>query len=542
MREHLARKDVLPLLRQLERPRPLTALVHWLGSWLAVAGACALVWLSAWWTPVALVVIASRQRALGNILHDSVHGNVMRRPSRLFQVVVAAPAFESFKRYRRRHMQHHAHLGDPALDPDFFEVPVGPASTAWSVFGRVSRRPGMWLASVLGDLHRLGAAEVIGVLGFWAVVLALVGLAAGPSAVLLVAGLWMLSRATTYHALKCFVELGDHYGGLTPGSLFGYSRVYPGNALALLIQPYNDRFHLTHHLLPRIAMANLPRVHRLLEDLEPYRAAVYGGYFLGPRSVAKSFRPMLLALALLLAAGCAVSGCAVPGPVASPGGAAGAPESGAGVLGRACAPCHTSGEADRPDLSGSGPSGSGLSGSGPSGRGPSPEVASRALRAVMAREMPPRSAPELSAESRDALVSFLCQRAGHREAFCQAIARADARPPIRTAPTFFQSVGRVTAREVPEHLREMSYLHTDPDQPRVVLTPSGAALVVLVAAGVCGSDPASSGGGGASGSGASGDGAEAAELGRCIRRVLQLGIAPARPPADSRARPLEARP
>ena len=514
VREHLARKEALPLLRQLERPRPFTALVHWLGSWLAVAGACALVWLSAWWTPVALVVIASRQRALGNILHDSVHGNVMRRPSRLFQVVVAAPAFESFKRYRRRHMQHHAHLGDPALDPDYLEVRAGPASTAWSVFGEVSRRPGMWMASVLGDLHHLGLAEVAAVLGFWAVVLVPVGIAFGPPAVLLVAGLWMLSRATTYHALKCFVELGDHYGGLTPGSLFGYSRVYPGNALALLIQPYNDRFHLTHHLLPRIAMANLPQVHRLLEDLEPYRAAVYDGYFLGPRSVARSFRPKLLVLACLLAAGCAVSG-----PVASPSGAAGEPESGAKVLGRVCAPCHTSGQADRPALSGSGPSGS----------GPSPAVASRALRAVMAREMPPRSAPELSAERRDALVSFLCQRAGHRETFCQAIARADARPPIRTAPTFFQRVGRVTDREIPEELREMSYLHTDPDQPRVVLTPSGAALVVLVAAGVCGGDPASGG-------------AEAAELGRCIRRVLQLGIAPARPPADSRAGTTEASP
>jgi hypothetical protein len=155
--------------------------------------------------------------------------------------------------------------------------------------------------------------------------------------------------------------------------------------------------------------------------------------------------------------------------------------------------------------------------------------------------MPPRSAPELSAERRDALVSFLCRRAGHQETFCQAIARADTRPPIRTAPTFFQSVGRVTSREVPEHLREMSYLHTDPDQPRVVLTPSGAALVVLVAAGVCGGAPASGGGAAAGSSGGAGGG-DTAELGRCLRRVLQLGITPARPPAGSAPRHGEAVP
>lgn len=289
-REHLARKDALPRIRRLERPRPLATLIHWLGSWLAVAGAVALVAWSAWWAPVALVVIASRQRALENILHDSVHGNVVRRPARWLQLAVAAPVFESFRRYRQRHMLHHAHLGDPVLDPDYFEVPVPPGSTAWSIFRRVSGRPGRWTASVLGDLHHLGAAELAGVISFWTVVLVAVALAAGPSIALLGAGLWMLSRATTYHALKCFVELGDHYGGLTAGSLFGYARVYPGNALALLIQPYNDRFHLTHHLLPHVTMLNLHHVHRLLEDLEPYRAAVYDGYFFGGRSVARSFR------------------------------------------------------------------------------------------------------------------------------------------------------------------------------------------------------------------------------------------------------------
>jgi fatty acid desaturase len=290
-REHLARKDALAFLRRLERPRPLAALAHWLASWTAVAGACALVWLSAWWAPVALVVIASRQRALENILHDSVHGNVVRRPSRLFQLVVAAPVFESFKRYRRRHMQHHAHLGDPALDPDYFPAPARPSSTGWAVFREVALRPSMWKASLFGALPHLAPLELAGVLGFWAVLLVPVGIIAGPSAVLLVAGLWMLSRATTYHLLKCFVELGDHYGGLTSGSLFGYARVYPGNALAPLLHPYNDRFHLTHHVLPQITMANLHRVHLLLLDLEPYRAAVYDAYFLGPRAVARSFRP-----------------------------------------------------------------------------------------------------------------------------------------------------------------------------------------------------------------------------------------------------------
>jgi hypothetical protein len=148
----------------------------------------------------------------------------------------------------------------------------------------------------------------------------------------------------------------------------------------------------------------------------------------------------------------------------------------------------------------------------------------------MAGEMPPRSSAELSAEGRDALISFLCERSGHGESYCQAIAHRDPRAPIRAAPTFFQSIGRVTSREVPAHLREMAYLHTDPDASRVVLTPSGASLMIVVAAAVCAGDTGSAGAG-------AGAGADAAGLGRCIRRVLQLGITPVRPPAGSGGRP-----
>jgi mono/diheme cytochrome c family protein len=212
----------------------------------------------------------------------------------------------------------------------------------------------------------------------------------------------------------------------------------------------------------------------------------------------------LPALACLLASGCAVSG-----PVAGPTAGAAAPESGRQVLGRVCAPCHTRAGTDRPVLTGAGPSST---------------DAARALRAVMAREMPPRSSAELSVERRDALISFLCERSGRGESYCQAIAHRDPRPPIRAAPTFFQSIGRVTSREVPAHLREMAYLHTDPDASRVVLTPSATSLVIVVAAAVCAGDTGSAG-------------ADAAELGRCIRRVLQLGITPVRPPAGSGPRP-----
>lgn len=290
-RNHVREIGSAERIRELEQTRPLTSLGHWLGAWAIVGGACALVLAgSVWFLPLALVLIGSRQRAFGNILHDFVHGNVVRQPGALLRVIAAAPAFESYARYRMLHMQHHTHVGDPELDPDYFGVEVTATSTAWTVFWDVALRPRMFVSSVLGDLHNLSAGAVARVALFWAVLLAPVAVLAGPAAAVAACGIWILARATTYHALKCFAELGDHYGGLSPDSLFTYARVYPRTLLSHLLHPYNDPYHLTHHLFPRVTMLNLGHVHELLQELDEYRAVdVYDGYFLGASSVARSF-------------------------------------------------------------------------------------------------------------------------------------------------------------------------------------------------------------------------------------------------------------
>ena len=63
----------------LFRLRPVRAVIDIAFDWVSMLCAVALVvWWSAMFAPLAVVWIANRQRALGNILHDAGHRNMWR--------------------------------------------------------------------------------------------------------------------------------------------------------------------------------------------------------------------------------------------------------------------------------------------------------------------------------------------------------------------------------------------------------------------------------------------------------------------------------
>ncbi|MBM7116957.1 fatty acid desaturase family protein [Archangium primigenium] len=282
-------------LLELQRPRPVISLAYiataWLGlglSWGLVEGAgLALL-------PVALLLTASAQRLLNNSLHDAAHGNILRGGETLFQVLLAAPMFEDFQRYRALHLRHHARLHTPEEDPDHLSLPVRPGDgetgpSAARVYLRALGSARLWKSHCLGELPALGWRGRGRVLLWWAGVLGVLAGVAGPGAALRFAGLWLLARATTYHALKVFTELADH-SGLEVGTVLSYTRNAPRNALGLLLHPFGDNYHLTHHLAPRVPMPNLHATHQLMWHVPEYRAGHHcDGYFLGHYPVTRSW-------------------------------------------------------------------------------------------------------------------------------------------------------------------------------------------------------------------------------------------------------------
>src|SRR5947207_1440067 len=79
VRRYLKMNDLIPELKLLERPASwlLSSLI--VLDWVAILAAMAApIYLSPWLLPLSLVVIASRQRALGIFIHDASHKHITR--------------------------------------------------------------------------------------------------------------------------------------------------------------------------------------------------------------------------------------------------------------------------------------------------------------------------------------------------------------------------------------------------------------------------------------------------------------------------------
>ncbi len=235
--------------------------------------------------PFSLLVIGSRQRALGNLLHDASHRSLdgNRRRSRILaNILFCWPLWVSMAIYRNEHNRHHRFLGDPARDPDFIHdenrLPRGWAS----VWLDQVRSPQMIRSSILGHLGRMDSAQLAGVVCWWGVALALISLASSARDALIFLALWVAARALAFHAITAFREISDHVG-LQPGSLIGFSRNHPfSSVLGGIFHPHHNGYHLLHHLTPGMPFHALPSAHALLMRWPRYAAGEHcDSYFTG---------------------------------------------------------------------------------------------------------------------------------------------------------------------------------------------------------------------------------------------------------------------
>ena len=103
--------------------------------------------------------------------------------------------------------------------------------------------------------------------------------------------LWLLSRATAFHAITMFREMCDHVG-LAPGGIFSFTRdMTCRGPWRWLLHPRNNGFHLTHHLCPAVPYYLLPQAQKLFVQTPSYRkrAVVCDAYFGGWHSVTPSW-------------------------------------------------------------------------------------------------------------------------------------------------------------------------------------------------------------------------------------------------------------
>ena len=283
---------------ELFRLAPWRAVLDIAFDWLIVLSSVALVvWWSELFAPVAVVLIANRQRALGNILHDAGHRNLWRdrrRNDLVARLFIAPLLFASLTRYRETHFKHHMELGTDGGDPDLlFFARSRPTTWFWNYLDQVFSL-NAWLSSMGGHLlsRQVRTASQLYIVGWWLGAVALMWVVAGPDFTVTFLVLWLLARATAFHLITTFREMCDHFG-LQPGGVFTFTRDMACHGVwRWLIHPRNNGYHLTHHLLPAVPYYRLPEAHRLLKGQAVFRdrGEVCSAYFTGADPVTGSWR------------------------------------------------------------------------------------------------------------------------------------------------------------------------------------------------------------------------------------------------------------
>ena len=270
----------------------LRSMRHLATDWLLLFAATWAVIQWGWWAlPAAMLVVGNRQRALGNVLHDLAHRNVSRRAKIndfIARTLVAPLLFADFALYRKTHLAHHMHLGDPQLDPDYMES-AGMNRNCWQeTFSANLFNPRLWFSTLAGDLAKpLPARKLLYIVLWWFGLLACIGVASGWEAAGVFFGIWLASRSTVFFLITLFREMCDHFGRRA-GGIFQFSRdITACSAFRYLVHPHNNGYHLTHHLLPTVPYYHLPTTHKVLLKLAVFQqqACVCTSYLYGEHSV-----------------------------------------------------------------------------------------------------------------------------------------------------------------------------------------------------------------------------------------------------------------
>lgn len=295
--------------RQLQRHnvpyQPLFRLNPWIAvrdicmDWIAILLAVMAVCFTSWWlTSVAIVLIANRQSALGNNLHDAGHRNLHRASwlnDGIANLLVAPMLFTSMGKYRGSHLLHHVNLGDAEGDPAYLVPATFERKGGWvkSYMHHVFNLRAWW-TSTIGDLGNVGTPLMsrLYMLGWWTAFGSLMCVVAGCAFVAWFTALWFISRATLFHLITTFREMCDHYG-LESGGVVSFSRDIAHHGLwSRFIHPRNNGSHLTHHLLPAVPYYRLPNAHRLIHAMPMYRHFdhLFISYWLGAMPVVDQWK------------------------------------------------------------------------------------------------------------------------------------------------------------------------------------------------------------------------------------------------------------
>ena len=231
-------------------------------------------------TLVAVAVIAGRQLALNNMVHEASH-YLLTRDKRLNDLLCdmffATPHLISTEGYRTKHLPHHTHLGHPPEDVEFkarylFRGRRFLWRSLWAVAGGTS----LVTAASYGtgapkSMNTMRSFILIAVTNgallayCWALGSPWAYFYLWPLPLLTLAGYLGTLRVVAEHQPVSYAEFPeeDFDSPLEPP----LTRSIPAGPVArFFVAPLNFCYHFEHHAFPAVPYASLPKLHRLLHE------------------------------------------------------------------------------------------------------------------------------------------------------------------------------------------------------------------------------------------------------------------------------------
>lgn len=254
-------------------------------EWTVILTAIAAAQVSPWWAWVPLwVLVGTRQHALGALLHEGVHRNLLanrRANDALANWLAAYPIFIPVQGYRTSHFRHHRWL-ETDKDPGRLSLDAHPKD--WTC----PMTLGHFVTMVLRDASGLGQASSASLLSYlwemdeprWPHVVRIVGLQLAFLGLALVGAdvwtyllLWVVPSLTIAPLCYRLRGLSDHsavgpmqlkYNRSEVDVIASTRTLVPGPILGPLLLPWAASYHVEHHLFPTVGFTNLPELHAQL--------------------------------------------------------------------------------------------------------------------------------------------------------------------------------------------------------------------------------------------------------------------------------------
>ncbi len=289
----LAREDLKQKVQVLTEVNSLKFIWVLTRQWLIISLAISIaIWSNHWLVYLfMMVVIATRQHALGVLMHDGTHYRCLSNKITndiICDLFCALPIGLLTSRYRYEHQLHHRFLNtdkDPYWN-DFkhdsdWHWPKNKLGAMIVFFKDIS---GLNACKILRVTHRwspwnnhfsrtdnpppLTITERITIYSFYTLILLLVSLTNSWLELLI---LWLVPLSTIMIVLMRFRTIAEHLV-LPNKNELDASRHTDGTLFERLsISPLNINYHIDHHLFPLVPFYNLPILHELLLENKFYQ-------------------------------------------------------------------------------------------------------------------------------------------------------------------------------------------------------------------------------------------------------------------------------